>query len=100
MKLLQQNKAFTGLVAPPVLDVIWMLLIPTEIYHRFCDSVFKMHVDRINPADANTDHNLQYDFTISLLYEYQDIIYPFYNLWPNRSKTSIEEQKAVVFITK
>ena len=85
-----QRKAFTGLVAPLIIDLLWKFLLQTSIYWDFCFHVFGAFVDRATSKKANSNSSIMYERTIKFLTKYSEILYPFHNFWPKYSYEQLE----------
>ena len=88
-KELKKN-VFIGLVAPPILDLVWCILIRTKIYEKFWAQTFKGFLDR-HPPTAKIDERKIYDYpvTIKLITNYGALLNPFKNVWPHYDKESM-----------
>lgn len=54
-----------------------------DVYTKFCVSNFGAYVDRKFFLGVESPGYNCYTYTIDLMNIYADMIYPFYNLWPN-----------------
>jgi hypothetical protein len=83
------KKAYNGLVAPPILDLVWISLVKKDIYAQFCDHIFGGFVDRQGVETSLNDDAQRYSRTIKLLNKYENRLDPFHNLWPNYSDDNL-----------
>lgn len=82
------KKAYIGLAAPPLLDVVWCTLIRTEVYAKFCDQFFQGFLDRALPS-AKPDEKYSYAVTQELLTKYSQLLTPLWSIWPNYSNDNL-----------
>jgi hypothetical protein len=105
----KDKNCFVGLVAPPLIDSIWTILISIntkdvdglgdkeQIYTKFWKEIFGVYIHR--PKDDQKDR--EYQTTLELLKSNSKILSPFLNLWPDYSKENLKADKeATVWVTK
>ena len=77
------HKTLKSLVAPPVIDLVWVSLIKQhDVYSNFWDQIFGHYVDRNFPTGTEENEYCSYNTTLEMLEKYSDMISPFHNLWP------------------
>ena len=80
----QQTEYFDSpFPAPPYLDRVWRLLILyNKNYEEFWTKICGGFIDRNDPRENIESNFKSYSACIKLMEERQDLIKPFYNLWP------------------
>ena len=85
------DKAFKGLTAPPLIDIVWRCIIKYEkVYFDFCFNVLGVFLDRSEPYSSNSSVSTDYTRTLELLENYQSTLNPCFTLWPKISPTQLE----------
>jgi hypothetical protein len=89
-----------SLVAPPLIDQVWRILIGQgKVYENFCSLAFGGYLDRKDPIFANDDPNTNYSATLSYLSTYKDLIKPIDNIWPNyENEDYIKDYKNYAYV--
>ena len=80
--------AYQGLCPPPYLDIIWAHLYSTKAYSRFCRNNFSGFLLRCWYEDEETNY-LNYQVTLNLLSENEDMIHPYPALWPSLTQEAM-----------
>ena len=98
----ESTKLFKSLTAPPLIDVVWRLLIQREsIYDRFWREIFDGLLERKKPSDSNASVFTNYTRTYTLLDYFSDILNPSPLLWPKLTHVDLEyELDNFVWISK
>ena len=80
-----KNIFYTGLIAPPYIDLVWRSLFKLKSYNSFCKLIFKGFLVRQDVESLCEPAGFDYKATIELLNQHRDLINPFNNLWPDYS---------------
>ncbi|CAI2363553.1 unnamed protein product [Moneuplotes crassus] len=80
----QSQAQLDPLLAPPVIDQIWCLLIcMSSVYERFCKDIFGAYLHRKYFLGAESPDYECYSTTLDLCKKYMDIIHPYKSIWPD-----------------
>ena len=97
-RMFQDKKAYVGLIAPPIIDLVWCILIRTKIYEDFCNQYFKGFLDR-NPSEIG-ESRCNYQLTIKYLKRYSYFLSPFQNIWPDYdNEWRLFDRKSYITVT-
>ena len=97
----QIPKARNGLVAPPILDNVWVYLLQTSAYKRFCEVTFGAFLDREDPLKVKNQLYGKLDLTCAYLNKYKDVLNPLDNVWYNMSDKDYDSEiKTTVHLSK
>jgi hypothetical protein len=72
--------------APPMINKAWdMLILYSESYIAFCDTVFNGFLDK--PSFTSQEEEFDgYDYMYRLLNRKRRVLHPFWNFWPKYAK--------------
>ena len=94
-------ESYDSIIAPPLIDQVWINLVKLEIYKDFCLNIFGGFLDRkclTNISEETEQFN--YSRTLLLLDKYADILNPWYTFWPDYdSKMLIQDNKWFVYVS-
>ena len=95
-------KVFTSLTAPPLVDVVWRMVIRREVaYSKLCDIIFGGFLERAEPIESNKSLYTDYTRTLDLLSTYSNVLNPCNAIWPNIRNDQVEfEYDNTVFLSK
>lgn len=94
-------ESYDSIIAPPLIDQVWINLVKLEIYKDFWLNIFGGFLDRkcfTNVTEETEQFN--YSRTLLLLDKYADILNPWYALWPDyESKMYLQDSKWFVYVS-
>ncbi|CAI2361635.1 unnamed protein product [Moneuplotes crassus] len=81
----EELKTYEPLIPSPIVDKIWCCIISMgNAYEKFCESTFDSYLHRKDPMRENaTNTRANYAYTYKLLKQYNEIIDPDYQFWPD-----------------
>ena len=94
-------ESYDSIIAPPLIDQVWISLVRLEIYKDFWLDIFGGFLDRKWITNV-TEETEQYSYTrtILLLEKYADILNPWYSLWPDYdSKMLIHDNRWFAYVS-
>lgn len=96
----KEEKSFTSMMAPPMIDQVWVTLIShEEVYREFCMKIFGGYVERRDPSHISNSINESYSTTLRMFTKYKDVIKPQHCLWPCYENDDYEfEYKHIVYV--